>query len=71
MLPEINVNGVTGYLSDVGNVDEMARHALHILGNDDTLKQFKQKAGEHAALFDIHNIIPQYERLYNRFCKCI
>jgi L-malate glycosyltransferase len=70
-LPEINVNGVTGYLSDVGNVDEMAKHALHILGNDDTLKQFKQKAGEHAALFDIHNIIPQYERLYNRFCKCI
>src|SRR5450432_508987 len=70
-LPEINVNGVTGYLSDVGNTDEMAKHALHILGDDKTLKQFKKQASEHAALFDIHNIIPQYERLYNRFCKCI
>jgi len=70
-LPEINVNGVTGYLSDVGNVMEMSQHALHILRDDATLKQFKQRAGEHAALFDIHNIIPKYERLYNRFCKCL
>jgi len=70
-LPEINVNGVTGYLSEVGNIDEMAVHAMDILREDDTLKRFKKQAGKHAALFDIHNIIPKYERLYNRFCKCI
>jgi len=70
-LPEINVNGVTGYLSEVGNIDEMAVHAMDILREDDTLKHFKKQAGKHAALFDIHNIIPKYERLYNRFCKCI
>jgi len=70
-LPEINIDGETGYLSNVGNVDEMAKHAMHILKDDTTLRQFKQKAGDHAKLFDIHNIIPQYERLYNRFCKCI
>lgn len=70
-LPEINVDGETGYLSSVGNVDEMAKHAMHILKDDSTLQRFKQQAGEHAKLFDIHNIIPQYERLYNRFCKCI
>jgi L-malate glycosyltransferase len=70
-LPEINVNGVTGYLSNVGDIDEMAKNSLHILQDDTTLKQFKQQAHKHATLFDIHNIIPKYELLYNRFCKCI
>jgi L-malate glycosyltransferase len=70
-LPEINVNGVTGFLSDVGNVDEMSANALTILKDSETLKKFKQQAKKHAASFDIHHIIPQYELLYNRFCKCI
>jgi N-acetyl-alpha-D-glucosaminyl L-malate synthase BshA len=70
-LPEINVNGVTGYLSDVGNVEDMGKHALHILKDDTVLKHFKHQARKQAAIFDIHNIIPQYELLYNRFCKCI
>lgn len=70
-LPEINIEGQTGFLSNVGNIDEMAKHAMHILKDDATLQQFKQQAGDHAKLFDIHNIVPQYERLYNRFCKCI
>jgi N-acetyl-alpha-D-glucosaminyl L-malate synthase BshA len=70
-LPEINIEGETGYLSNVGNVDEMAKHAMHILKDDVTLQQFKQRAGDHAKLFDIHHIVPKYERLYNRFCKCI
>jgi N-acetyl-alpha-D-glucosaminyl L-malate synthase BshA len=70
-LPEINVNGVTGYLSEVGNVDEMAQHALHILRDADVLKQFKHQARQHAWGFDIRHIVPKYELLYNRFCKCI
>lgn len=70
-LPEINVNGVTGFLSDVGNVDEMSEHALQILKDNEVLKKFKQQAKQHAAAFDIHHIVPQYELMYNRFCKCI
>jgi L-malate glycosyltransferase len=70
-LPEININGVTGYLSNVGDIDEMSKNALHILQDEVTLKQFKQHAYKHATLFDIQNIIPKYELLYNRFCKCI
>ena len=66
-LPEINVPGVTGYLSQVGDVKDMTEHALHILKDDKTLKQFKQQAFKHAGTFDIHNIIPLYEALYNRF----
>lgn len=70
-LPEININGKTGYLSDVGDIDEMSQQALSILKDNEVLKQFKQQARQHAALFDIHHIIPKYELLYNRFCKCI
>ncbi len=66
-LPEINVPGVTGYLSQVGDVKDMTEHALQILKDDKTLKQFKQQAFKHAGTFDIHNIIPLYEALYNRF----
>lgn len=66
-LPEINVNGVTGFMSNVGDVPDMTTHALEILRDTDTLKRFKDNAYEHAKQFDIHNIIPQYEALYNRF----
>ncbi len=66
-LPEINVNGITGYLNNVGDIGGMSQHAIEILGNESTLKQFKTNAAEHAKKFDIHNIVPQYEALYNKF----
>jgi len=66
-LPEINVNGVTGYLNNVGDIAGMSQHAIEILGNQATLQRFKANAAEHAKKFDIHNIVPQYEALYNRF----
>ncbi len=66
-LPEINVEGQTGYLSAVGDVQDMSRHAIEILQNDAVLKKFKTHAAAHAKKFDIHSIVPQYEALYNRF----
>ncbi len=66
-LPEINVPGVTGFLSNVGDTDDMAQNALTILGDEDTLRQFKTNSLNHAKEFDIHHIIPKYEALYNRF----
>jgi L-malate glycosyltransferase len=66
-LSEINVEGVTGYLSNVGDIAAMSRHALDILQNDATLNQFKERAAAHAKKFDIHNIVPIYEKLYERF----
>jgi N-acetyl-alpha-D-glucosaminyl L-malate synthase BshA len=67
-LPEVNVEGITGYLSKVGDVETMSKNALKILGNDETLAIFKQNAYDQACKFDIHNIIPVYEKLYSRFC---
>lgn len=66
-LPEINIHGKTGFLSNVGNVSEMAAFAIDLLQHDDVLQQFKENARAQADKFDIHNIVPQYEKLYNRF----
>ncbi|MBC7525684.1 MAG: N-acetyl-alpha-D-glucosaminyl L-malate synthase BshA [Flavobacterium sp.] len=65
-LPEVNFDGVSGYLSDVGNVDEMANNALKILENPETLATFKEKALSVATQFDISNILPLYEALYQK-----
>jgi N-acetyl-alpha-D-glucosaminyl L-malate synthase BshA len=65
-LPEVNFNGESGYLSDVGNIDEMAENAIKILGNNETLKTFKESALAVAQQFDIKNILPLYEELYQK-----
>jgi len=64
-LPEINVHGKTGFLSDVGDVDDMAKHAVEILRDDERLRQFKAAALEHARSFEKSRIIPMYEELYD------
>ncbi len=65
-LPEVNFDGISGYLSDVGNVNEMAENALKILRDTKTLNEFKAKALATAKQFDIQNILPLYEELYLR-----
>lgn len=64
-LPEIMVDGVTGYMGDIGDVETMSDQAISILQNDETLERFKSASAEHAKKFDIHNIVPVYEKLYD------
>ncbi|MBK5270242.1 MAG: glycosyltransferase, partial [Bacteroidia bacterium] len=66
-LSEINIAGETGFMGNVGDVDTMSKKALEILSNDDILKGFKKRAAAHAKKYDIHHIIPLYEKLYERF----
>jgi N-acetyl-alpha-D-glucosaminyl L-malate synthase BshA len=65
-LPEVNFEGVSGYLSDVGNTDEMAQNAIKILSDDSILDEFKKNALVVAKQFDIKNIVPLYEDLYQK-----
>jgi glycosyltransferase involved in cell wall biosynthesis len=65
-MPELNVNGVTGYMSNVGDVEDMAKHAIHILSNDAVLQQFRHNALKRANEFDINQILPLYENYYER-----
>ena len=65
-IPEVNIDGVSGFLADVGDVDEMAKKAIHILEDDTVLEKFKQNAYEVASKFDILNILPLYEEVYEK-----
>jgi len=68
-LPEVNVHGVSGYMSNVGDVDDMAKNAISILKDDVTLNKFKANAYEQAKQFDINKILPMYEALYREVLK--
>lgn len=63
-LPEVNIPGVSGFLSDVGNVEEMADNALKIITYNTILNEFKERALEVAKQFSIEKIVPLYEKLY-------
>lgn len=63
-IPEVNTHGKSGFLSDVGNVDEMADFALHILSDKNRLQSFRTGALERAKDFCLVKILPQYESLY-------
>ena len=65
-LPEININGFSGYLCPVGNVDEMSAKAIEILSEETTHEAFRKNALSQALKFGIGNVIPQYESLYAR-----
>ena len=67
-LPEVNLEGITGFMSNIGDVEEMTANAVKLLSDDALLNQMKQNAYEQALKFDIKNIIPVYEQLYSRFC---
>src|SRR5215212_3315883 len=64
-LGEIMIPGVTGFMGNVGDIETMSRQAIDILQDNERLNQFKQNAAQHAHAFDIHNIVPQYEKLYD------
>ena len=62
-IPELNINGLTGYTSDIGNIEEMTKNALHIL-SEENLETFKANALIKAKEFNIQNILPMYENAY-------
>ena len=66
-LPEINVHDKTGYLGNVGDIETMSEYAIELLSDKEKLATFKANAVEHAQHFDIHNVVPKYEELYNQF----
>lgn len=63
-IPEVNVHGKSGYLSNVGDVEDMAKNAIKILKNDCVLTEFKMQALERSKDFTFDKIIPIYEKLY-------
>ena len=70
-LTEVNVQGVSGFLSAVGAVDEMSDNAIAILKDPETLAKYKNQAKEEALKFDTKNIVPLYEAVYENALRVV
>jgi len=65
-LPEVNVQGKTGFLCDLGDIEAMAEKVIYIIEDKDRLAEFRKNALEHASKFDIQYILPQYVKYYEQ-----
>ncbi|WP_405566545.1 N-acetyl-alpha-D-glucosaminyl L-malate synthase BshA [Polaribacter sp. Asnod6-C07] len=68
-LPEVNLHGETGFLSNLGDIEDMAKNAISILKDDDVLECFKLNAREFTKRFSLQNILPVYEDIYKSCYK--
>ena len=69
-IPELNIDGVTGFTASIGDVEEMTTKALHIL-SEEHLDTFKHNALERAKEFDIEKVLPLYVAHYNQVLESV
>ena len=65
-IPEVNIQGETGYLAEIGNIEAMSNYTIKLLSDDNLLTQMKKNAKEQALRFDLKNILPLYEKMYEQ-----
>ncbi|MFA7273003.1 MAG: N-acetyl-alpha-D-glucosaminyl L-malate synthase BshA [Crocinitomicaceae bacterium] len=68
-IPEVNIQGKTGFLSDVGDVHDMAKNALKLLESKELMAEFKINALNRAKDFSLERILPMYESIYREVLK--
>ncbi len=68
-ITEVNIEGKTGFLSDVGDVNKMSADIIKLLSNSELLESFKINALDHAKSFSINNILPKYNKIYQSLCQ--
>ena len=68
-LPEVNIHGVTGYLSDVGDTLKMSNDIISLLNDNNLLEKMKDNAIRHASKFSLDKILPKYENIYRNLVK--
>ena len=64
-IPEVNLNGKTGFISNIGDTDSMVNNAMSLLSNPQKHKLFKKQAQLQAKKFDLESVVDSYERIYN------
>lgn len=63
-IPEVNIQGETGYLAEIGNVEAMSNYTFKLLSDEKLLAQMKKNAKQQALKFDLKNVLPEYEKMY-------
>ena len=69
-IPEVNIDGETGYVLEIADVNGMAEKAIHLLSDADKLAQFSQSAYNRAKEFSLENVLPAYEDFYRSVVDC-
>ena len=65
-LPEVNIHGNTGYLTDSNDIEAMSNYSISILSDLNKLEKFKNRAFKKAETYDINNVVPLYENVYEK-----
>ena len=68
-IPEVNEDGFSGYTSNVGDIEDMAKNAIHLLEDKERLATFKKNAIEQAKKFNVNEVVDQYVKLYKKVIK--
>jgi N-acetyl-alpha-D-glucosaminyl L-malate synthase BshA len=68
-IPEVNIHGVTGFLSNVRDVEDMAKNAIQLLKNEEKFQLFKLNALKQAKVYSLENVLPLYEEIYENLVK--
>lgn len=64
-IPEVNIQAETGFLAEIGNVEAMSNYTIKLLSDENLLAEMKKNAKEQAMRFDLKNILPLYEKMYD------
>jgi N-acetyl-alpha-D-glucosaminyl L-malate synthase BshA len=70
-IPEINIHGITGLLSNVGDVQDMAKNVIYLLEDEKRLQQFRKNAYKQATRFRLEAILPRYESYYQKVLETV
>ena len=65
-LPEVNLDGKTGFVCKIGDVDAMGAAGVRILKEEDLWKTFSDNAIERSLEFHLEKVVPLYENYYKK-----
>ncbi|MCO5248868.1 MAG: N-acetyl-alpha-D-glucosaminyl L-malate synthase BshA [Chitinophagales bacterium] len=68
-IPEVNIDGVTGFTVNVGDIDAYVKKAFILLNDNHLLQRFKKQAFEEAEKYDLNKILPLYEKFYQKIIE--
>jgi N-acetyl-alpha-D-glucosaminyl L-malate synthase BshA len=68
-IPEVNIDGKTGFVLPIKDVKGMAEKAVLLLKDDGMLSDFRENAYQQARKFSLEKILPNYEAFYKKVLK--
>ena len=68
-LTEIVVDGVTGFVSKLGDIKKMSDDCIKLLLDNDLYLRIRKNCVKHSKKYSISKVVPQYIKIYNELLK--